>query len=98
MEHGCSVVTVLHAVPFPVVEGAHGLGPQPPLDAVEVESVVARAPCSLALFLGIRYRGRRTVDARLLKMVPANGAVILDYVPGPERDGVPLFDFEILLV
>ena len=97
MEYGYSVVTVLLEVPFPVVEGAHGPRLQPPTDAVEVESVVAHAPCSGALFLDIRYLLRLTVDARLHDMVLANSAVINMDVPSPERDGVPLFDFESLL-
>merc|ERR1712188_67685 len=89
---------VLLKLPLGVVQGTDLPGLEPATDAVEVEGVVAHAPGHRALHARRARLVRLALDAEVHDVVPADGAVVDDYVPRPERDGVPLFDLEPLLL
>jgi hypothetical protein len=57
---------------------------------VEVEGVIADAPCDRALLGGGRRLVGLALDAQVHDVVAANGAVVDDDIPGPKGDGVPL--------
>ena len=67
-------------VPLFIVEGADGAGLDPTRDAVEVEGVVAHAPRSRALFVGVGHLVGLALDARLVDVVLADGAVLHGHV------------------
>merc|ERR1712060_733142 len=99
VETGCSLsAPVLLKLPLGVVLGTDLPGLEPATDAVEVEGVVAHAPGHRALLARRARLVRLALDAEVHDVVPADGAVVDDYVPRPERDGVPLFDLEPLLL
>lgn len=72
-------------------------GLQPAGNAVEVKCVIADTPRHGALLGRRRSLVGLTLDAKVHDVVAANGAVVDDNVPGPESDGIPLLDFELLL-
>ena len=76
--------------PVPVAQGAHVPGLEPPGDAVEVEGVVTHPPGHGALLAGGAGLVCLTLDAQVHDVVPADGAVVHYYVPGPQGAGVPL--------
>jgi hypothetical protein len=55
-----------------------------------VRTYIADAPCDGALFAGGRGLVCLALDAQVHDVVTADGAVVDDNVPGPQRDGVPL--------
>lgn len=65
---------------------------------MEVESMVANSPCDSALLAGSGCLVRLTFYAKIHDMVSADGAVVDYDIPSPQRDGVPLLDFKLLLV
>jgi len=70
---------------------------QPARDAMEVESVIADTPRGVAFFRGRGDLVGLAVDAQIHDVVPADGAVVYDDVPSPERDSIPLLNLESLL-
>ena len=64
---------------------------------MEVESVVAGAPCLRTFFRSISYLLRLALDTWLHDVVSADSAVVNVDVPSPESDSVPFFDFETRL-
>jgi len=63
-----------------------------------VEGVIANPPGDSALFGGSGTLVCLTLDAEIHDVIAANGAVVDDNVPGPKSNGIPLLDFESLLV
>ena len=68
-----------------------------PGDAMEVEGVVAHAPGHGALLRCSGSLISLALDAEVHDVVPADGAVVHDDVPGPQRNSVPLLNLEPLL-
>lgn len=60
--------------------------------------MVANSPCDSALLAGSGCLVRLTFYAKIHDMVSADGAVVDYDIPSPQRDGVPLLDFKLLLV
>lgn len=89
--------SVLLELPITVVQRAHLAGLQPPGDAVEVECMVADAPGDGALLAGSRGLIGLALDAKIHDVVAADGTVVDNNVPSPERDSVPLLHLEALL-
>lgn len=89
---------VLLELPVSVVQRAHLSCLQPSGDAVEVECVIADAPCDGALLARGRSLICLTLDAEIHDVIAADGAVVDDNVPRPEGHGVPLLNLEALLV
>ena len=83
-------MSVFLELPFPVVEGADLPGLEPPGDAVEVEGVVAHPPGHGALLAGGAGLVGLALDAQVHDVVPADGAVVHNDVPGPQGNRVPL--------
>ena len=92
------LMPVLLELPVSVVKGADLPGLEPSGDAVEVEGVVAHAPRDGALLGGRRRLVGLALDAQVHDVVPADGAVVHDDVPGPQRHCVPLLHLEPLLL
>ena len=65
---------------------------------MEVKSMVAHSPGHCALLTGGTGLVSLTLDAQVHDVVPADGAVVHHYVPGPQSNGVPLLHFEPFLV
>jgi len=65
---------------------------------VEVESVVADTPSDCAFLRGRLYLISLTVNAKVHNVVPADGTVLDDDIPCPQRNRVPLLDLKPLLV
>jgi len=92
------LMAVSEKFPFPVVERAHLTVFQPTRYAVEVKSVIARAPCDRAIFGGDhQLLFRLTFDAQVHDVITADGTVVHDNVPRPQRDSVPLLHLEVFL-
>lgn len=88
---------VLLELPVTVIQRTDLAGLQPSRDAVEMESVIANTPSNGALLAGGGCLVCLALDTEIHDVVSANGAVVDDNVPGPERNGVPLLDLESLL-
>jgi hypothetical protein len=82
--------TILLELPVSVVERADLAGLEPSGDAVEVEGVIADTPGNSAFLAGSRGLVCLTLNAEVHDVVPADGAVVDNNIPRPERDGVPL--------
>ena len=89
-----SFATVPSVVPLLVVQRANTSCFEPPVDAVEMEGVVARAPGYDAFF--VRGLICLTVDAWLVDERFAYSTHVDFNFPGPECDCIPLFHFENL--
>ena len=63
-----------------------------------MEGVVAHPPGHGALLAGGAGLIGLTLDAQVHDVVPADGAVVHNDVPGPQSDGVPLLHLKPLLV
>lgn len=61
-------------------------------------SYIADSPSDCALLAGRRSLVGLTVDTQVHDVVSADGAVIHDDVPSPERDGVPLSPMSVPLL
>lgn len=61
---------------------------------MEMKSVVAYAPRDQTLARRRQHLIGLTLDTQIHDVIPANGAIVDDYVPGPQRRGVPFFQFE----
>ena len=61
---------------------------------MEVECVVTHPPCDCALFASGRGLVGLTLDAQVHDVIPANGAVVHNDVPGPQGHGVPFLHLE----
>ncbi len=90
-----SFAPVPSVVPLLVVQRANTSRFEPPVDAVEVEGVVALAPRDDAFLVGSLVC--LAVDARLVDQRLADGTHVDVQLPGPECDCVPLFYFKNLL-
>ena len=93
--HGSDTIALI--VPFFVAQRAHCSRLEPPGDTVEVEGMVAGAPCLGALFGSVRYLLSLAFHAGLHDVVSADGAVVNVDVPCPECYSIPLFHFEARL-
>jgi len=88
---------ILLKVPVPVVERTHLPCLQPPTDAVEVESMIARAPCnSTVIDAGTAVVGL-TLDAEVHDVIATYGTAVHYQVPRPQTHGVPTLHLEQLL-
>lgn len=65
---------------------------------MEVEGVVADTPGYRALLASCRSLVGLAFNAQVHDVVAANGTVVDDDIPGPESNGIPLFDLEAFLV
>ena len=68
-----------------------------PGDAVEVECVVTHPPGYRALLAGGTGLVSLALDAEIHDVVPADGAVVHDYIPGPQSYSVPFFHLKSFL-
>lgn len=62
-----------------------------------MEGMVADAPSNSAFLARSGCLIRLALDTEIHDVVSANGTVINDNIPSPERDGIPLLDLEFLL-
>ena len=84
----------LGKVPLLVAKGADRPGPEPALDAVEMEDVAAIAEGNgQTIVIGRGWVGL-ILDGGLVEGVAADGAGVGTNVPGPHGDRVPLLDLE----
>ena len=84
----------LGKVPLLVAKGADRPGPEPALDAVEMEDVAAIAEGNgQTIVIGRGWVGL-ILDGGLVEGVAADGAGVGANVPGPHGDRVPLLDLE----
>jgi len=90
--------TILLELPVSVVEGADLTRLQPAGNAVEMESVITNTPGNGALLARSGCLVCLTLDTEIHNVIPADSTVIDDDVPSPQSNGIPLLDFESLLV
>lgn len=64
---------------------------------MEVEGVVAYSPSHGALFTGRRGLVGLALDTKIHNVVSADGAVVDNNIPSPQRNSIPLFDLKALL-
>jgi len=62
-----------------------------------MECVIANSPCGITLFASRRHLICLTVDAKIHDVVPADSAVVNDYVPCPQSYCIPLLHFKTSL-
>jgi len=62
-----------------------------------MEGMIANSPCNSTLFIGGGALICLTFNAEVHNVVSADSAGVYNNVPGPQRHGVPLLDFEALL-
>lgn len=91
------LAAVLLELPLPVVQRAHVARFEPAGDAMKMESVVAHPPGYGAVLERVEGWVGLAFDAQVHDRVSANGAVVYDNVPRPQRHGIPLLDHETLL-
>jgi len=89
--------TVFLEFPVSVVQGTYRSCLQPSLNTVEMEGMVADAPSNSAFLARSGCLIRLALNTEIHDVVSANGTVINDNIPSPERNGIPLLDLEFLL-
>jgi len=92
-----SLMSIFLELPLTIVQGANLTGFQPSGDAMEMKGVVANSPSNRALLTRCGGLICLALDAEVHDVIPADGAVVNDDVPGPEGDGVPFLHLESLL-
>jgi len=70
---------------------------KPTGDTVEVESVITDTPGSVTLFTAGSHLVGLTINAEVHDVVSANGTVVNDDIPCPERDRVPFLNLKSFL-
>jgi len=63
-----------------------------------MERVITSSPSHCTLLVSRTCLIGLTLYAKIHDMVPANGAIINDNIPGPEGYGIPLLDHETFLL
>ena len=71
---------------------------QPSRDAMEMECMIAGAPSHGALLGAALLLGGLTLNANLHEVVSADGTIVDFAFPLPHRNGVPLFDQELVVL
>ena len=71
-------------------------GLEPSAYAMEVKSMVANSPRYSAFLASGASLISLALNAEIHDMVPANSAVINNYIPSPESNSVPFLDLEAL--
>ena len=77
------LVSILLKFPITVVQGADLTGLEPSGDTVEMESVVTHSPSNGAFIGGHGSLIGLAFNAKIHNVVPANGAIVDDNIPGP---------------
>ena len=65
---------------------------------MKMERVVTISPGYRTILTRSSGLIRLAINAQIHDVVPTNGAVVDDDIPGPERDGVPFFQLEALFI
>lgn len=64
---------------------------------MEMESMIANAPCNGTFLASGRCLIRLAFDAQVHDVIAANGTIINDNVPGPQSDRTPFLYLETFL-
>lgn len=84
------LVSILLKLPLPVVQRTHLPCLQPTRDTVEMERMIADSPGYCALLRCGRGLVGLALYAEIHDVVPANGTVVHNNVPGPKSHCIPL--------
>ena len=87
---------VLLELPLAIVQWADLPSFEPAGDAMEVEGMVADAPCYRAILGAVRPLIRLALNAQVHDVITTDRAVVHNDVPSPQRHGIPFLDLESL--
>jgi hypothetical protein len=92
-----TLMSILLKLPISVVERTYLTCLQPSWDAMKVKCMITHSPSYSTFFWGCWCLVCLTFYTQVHYMISANGTIVNNDIPSPQRDGVPFLYFEPFL-